>query len=86
MVYPSKFHVLSFISSSDFDPTSGPPESGTMDPDTRKMEDAIREARLEMAREIANRQAEAIGECPVCLEPILDPPIHQVISLTNFNL
>ena len=76
MVYPSKFHVLSFISSSDFDPTSGPPESGMMDPDARKMEDAIR---LEMARE-------AIGECPVCLEPILDPPIYQVISLTNFNL
>ena len=76
MVYPSKFHVLSFISSSDFDPTSGPPESGTMDPDARKMEDAIR---LEMARE-------AIGECPVCLELILDPPIHLVISLTNFNL
>ena len=21
---------------------------------------------------------EAIGDCPVCLEPILDPPIHQV--------
>ena len=76
MVYPSEFHVLSFISSSDFDPTSGPSESGTMDPDARKMEDAIR---LEMARE-------AIGECPVCLELILDPPIHQVISLTNFNL
>ena len=21
---------------------------------------------------------DAIGDCPVCLEPILDPPIHQV--------
>ena len=22
---------------------------------------------------------DAIGDCPVCLEPILDPPVHQVI-------
>ena len=27
----------------------------------------------------------AIGDCPVCLEPILDPPIHQVIFLTSSN-
>ena len=37
------------------------------------MEDAIREAKLQMARE-------AIGDCPICLEAILDPPIYQVIS------
>ena len=29
---------------------------------------------------------DAIGDCPVCLEPILDPPIHQVILLAKFRL
>ena len=24
---------------------------------------------------------DAIGDCPVCLEPILDPPVHQVLFL-----
>ena len=67
MIYPGEFYVL--LSFSDF-------ETGFSRPTPGKMEDAIREARLEMARE-------AIGDCPICLEAILDPPIYQVSSRTN---